>query len=318
MRDLLHSLALLASLLLGLLLGAQSLTATAHATAVSPAASPALPPGPSMSAAVPDPWALQGTDRPALPDDWRTIHSLYVNVHFHPSDRGVAVMLSRHAATSLPDFANRLAVPTGGLVDIYLAHKQDQFVSLQPGPPPTWADGTAWPLRGMIFLRAPDLRAQTSDSLQTVLDHELVHVLIGRAFRGQRVPRWLQEGVAQVYARQYSSATTDTLASGLLGNNMLRMDDLATGFPADPVQARLAYAQSADLVAWLQNEYGPQAIPTIVHDLSMGSGFGAAMRAATGQRVDQVDQQWRRRLASSGLWLKPLVSDTAMFSVGAL
>lgn len=279
---------------------------------------PAWGGSPSMRAATVDVAALAAEPLPALPADFRTIEGVYARVHHHPEDRGVALLLARHAGRSVPDFADRLQAPVGGELDIVLAHTQEQFETLQPGAPPHWADGTAWPHRGLIYLRSPDLRPGTDEPLTTVLDHEIVHVLLGRAFGGKPVPRWLQEGVAQVYARQYTAATTDTLASGLLGRDLMTLQDLATGFPADPLRARLAYAQSADLVAWLQNEHGPETIPVLAREIAQGRGFGAAVRQATGQSVDEIDQAWRSRLTSSGLWLKPLVSDTMMFSVGAV
>lgn len=272
---------------------------------------------PSMRAAPVDVQALAEEGLPTLPTDYRIVEGVYARVHHHPEDRSVALLLARHAGRSIPDFADRLNTPVGGPIEIVLAHTQHEFDTLQPGAPPDWADGTAWPYRGLIFLRAPDLRPGTDEPLTTVLDHEIVHILLGRAFGGRPVPRWLQEGVAQVYARQYTAATTDTLASGLLGRDLMSIEDLATGFPADPMRARLAYAQSADLVAWLQNEHGPDAIPTLAREMSRGRGFGAAMREATGSSVDELDAEWRSRLTSSGLWLKPLVSDTTMFTAAA-
>jgi hypothetical protein len=70
------------------------------------------------------------------------------------------------------------------------------------GPSPEWADATAWPELGAIFLRSPDIRVGGDEPLEQVLDHELVHVLLGRAFGDEQPPIWLQEGVAQVLAKQ--------------------------------------------------------------------------------------------------------------------
>jgi hypothetical protein len=74
------------------------------------------------------------------------------------------------------------------------------FRALQPGQPPTWADATAYPAAGPICLRAPALRSGTDTRLEQVLDHELVHVLLGRAFAPAQPPTWLQEGIARVFA----------------------------------------------------------------------------------------------------------------------
>lgn len=276
------------------------------------------PRGPSMSQAVlPLSWdADQGL--PALPAEWSVVEGHHARIHHDPADHALALDLARHAAASVPAFADRLGIAAGPTIDIVLAHTQEQFDDLQPGSPPDWADGTAWPSRGLVFLRANRIRPGTEEPLPVVLDHEIIHILMGRAFDDQPVPRWLQEGVAQVWARQFTAATTETLAKGLLGRDLLSLSDLASGFPADPVQARLAYAQSADFVAWLQNEHGPQAIPTVVHRMAGGASFGMAMREATGLTTSELDAQWRSRLESSGLWLTPLLSETAFLGVGSV
>ncbi len=280
-------------------------------------ARPALS-APSMSQGVlPAEWSDQ-QGLPALPDEFEVVEGHYARFHHDPADRALALDLARHAASSVPAFADRLGIPAGETIEIVLAHTQEQFDGLQPGAPPDWADGTAWPSRGLIFLRANRIRPGTEEPLPVVLDHEIVHILLGRAFDGRPVPRWLQEGVAQVWARQYTAATTETLAKGLLGRDLLSLSDLASGFPADPVRARLAYAQSADFVAWLQNEHGPQAVPTAVHLMADGSSFGAAMREATGQSTSELDGEWRSRLEASGLWLTPLLSETAFLGLGSL
>jgi len=154
--------------------------------------------------------------------------------------------------------------------------------------------------------------------MDQVLDHEIVHVLLGRAFGPRPVPHWLQEGMAQLLAREYTEATTNALARGLLGDSLISLDGLSAGFPADPVRAQLAYAQSADLVAYIRNRWGQEAIQTLVHELAGGHSFHAAIHTATGQTVEQVDAAWRGHLDQSYLWLRPLVSETALFGLAAV
>ena len=60
--------------------------------------------------------------------------------------------------------AKRLGVPMGRPVDVYLAPDEATFRSLQPGTIPDWADGTAWPTRGLVYLRSPRIRAGTASS----------------------------------------------------------------------------------------------------------------------------------------------------------
>ena len=269
--------------------------------------------------------ALQAEDLDGLfappaevPAGWRTEHGVYARVHAHPDDVRVAHRLSRHAEEAVPRLAEALGVPPGATIDIFVAPTQDRFMEMQPGRPPEWADGTAWPTRGLVFLRTPRLRPGTDEPLEQVLDHELVHIVLGRAFAPRPVPHWLQEGAAQLLARQYTPELTERLAMGQLGDSLFSLDSLTRSFPADPVRARLAYAQSADLVAYLQNTYGKQALPTLTLALAQGADVDEALFQATGKDAIALDQEWRARIASSPMWLGPLVADTTLLGGAAL
>ncbi len=257
-------------------------------------------------------------EAPAPPADWVSLPGTTATVHSEARDQKTALRLSRHAHEAIPRLAKELGVPTGRVMHVFVAATDEQFETMQPGSVPEWADGTAWPMRGLIYLHAPRDRLGGDEPLEQVLDHEIIHVLLGQAFAPRPVPRWLQEGVAQLKARQYSSSQTDALATGMLGGDLMSLDALTRGFPADPVRARLAYAQSADFIAYLQNMYGDQALQTLIREMTAGEPVGLALNSATGQTVRELETEWRSRLQRSPMWLKPLVSDTALFSYAAL
>ena len=287
--------------------------------AFSSAASAASPDGrPGFSAMVEVTVADALLAPPTVPDHWVRESGPYADLVGDERDRAVLRRLSRHLEGSLPRLAGKLGVPAVAGLHVYLAPDAASFESLQPGAPPDWADGTAWPQRGLIFLRAPRLRAGTATPLEVVLDHEVVHVLLGKAFGARPVPRWLQEGVAKVMANEYSPGMTDALASGLLGDSLIPLDRLVAGFPDDPVRAQLAYAQSADLVAFLRNRWGDEGLQVLIANMSAGHGFGPSLLAATGLSTNQLEEAWLGRLTSSPLWLKPLASDGFILGVGAL
>jgi len=262
---------------------------------------------------------------PELPEGWISVRGLQVTVHADPRDRATAQRLQQHADAESPRLADALGVPAGPRMVIVLSPDQEHFMELQPHAPPSWADGTAWPSTGHIYLRAPRSRRGDAAPLIQVLEHELVHIILGRAFAAGstpeeplRVPAWLQEGAAQVLAKEVGPEVTRRIASGSFGSGLLSLEELHRGFPDNAVRARLAYAQSADFVAWMRTEHGEEAFRAFVRASARGTPLGAALRGATGQSLDQLDRAWRARLAQSPLWFVPLVSDTMLFGFAGL
>ena len=86
------------------------------------------------------------------PEGWRTVPGLYTRIHTHPDDLGTARALTDHADASVPELARSLGFPPGATIEIFLAPDTETFRSMQPGRPPDWADGTAWPNRHMAEL----------------------------------------------------------------------------------------------------------------------------------------------------------------------
>jgi hypothetical protein len=243
-------------------------------------------------------------EMPPVPRDWHTETGPYVQIH-GPSDlEAWVVRLARRAATSFPEFAGRLQLPlpyykdaqgSRAYVAVYLVETDEQFQDFQPGKAPVWADGVAYSASGLILLRSPKLRDGTAKPLEQVLDHELIHVLIGRAFAPHHPPRWLQEGIAQVFSGEYSPAMSQQLTMGQLGSPLFSLEELTSGFPRDAVRARLAYAQSADFIQWFVGTFGDEALQTVIKDMSQGMHVRGAIRRSTGESFDALSKRWERR-----------------------
>ncbi|MEZ4242108.1 MAG: peptidase MA family metallohydrolase, partial [Myxococcota bacterium] len=230
--------------------------------------------------------------------------------------------VARHGSRELPALAERLKVPVGTTVHVYVADDDAVFRAIQPGVPPTWADATAWPTLGAVFLRAPQARAGADAPIEQVLEHELVHVLLGRAFASgaaERPPHWLQEGVAQLLAGEIGPEEAATLQRSSLLGGPIPLRSLEHGFPADPRKAQLAYAESADFVAWLVDEHGEEALPALVRASAGGASMRQAVRQATGQYLEDVEATWQARWAPRpGLELAALASGDWVFGLGAV
>ncbi|MBT3221806.1 MAG: hypothetical protein HN348_22235 [Proteobacteria bacterium] len=253
------------------------------------------------------------------PSHFETVKSPFLRVHGAPRDDATLLALAQHGSASMVRLANELRVPIGRTVDVYLAESDEQFARMQPGKAPMWADGTAYAALGAVYLRTPRIRGGQPTPLEVVLDHELIHILLGRAFLPQRVPSWLQEGFAQVYSGEFSPETTRRLAEGMLGGGLIRLDALTRGFPDNPLRARMAYAQSADLISWMRAEHGEEAMQELVEEMARGVEVRVAIRRATGTGLDELDEEWRARLTKGvplSLWA--LFDENVLFGLCGL
>ncbi len=258
------------------------------------------------------------SDLPPIPQGWETIRGPFVQVHGPSENLDTLIRLSRQAEKALPELAASLRVGIGGTTHIYLADSEQRFRDLQPGQAPTWAEGVAYPGMGLILLKSPQIRPGTAEPLEVVLKHELVHVLLGRAFAPEVPPTWLQEGLAQVWAGQVGPETTQTLAQGVAADNLLSLNGLSRGFPSDPVRARIAYAQSADFIGWLRDEYGEEAVGELIRQLANGAAIEGAVHSATGDFIDDIDTRWRGRLQSSGMGLGIFANVDMLFGAAGI
>lgn len=268
---------------------------------------------PELRSAAP---AVVEQGRVALPADWTTTFGRTTQIHSAPEHARTARRLAAHADEAVPRLGEVLGLPAGRRVVVVLAPDEATFDELQPDTPPTWADGTAWPMQNLVFLHAPEARRGDATPLETVFEHELVHIMLGQAFAPRRVPHWLQEGTAQVLAHEVRPDQHERMAS--IGDQLISLRDLTGAWPADPVRAQRAYAQSAHFVAHLRNTYGTDAFRSMVGRMARGQRVEDALFAATGDTLTQIDQDWRARVASSPMWLQQVFTDTTLLGLGGV
>ncbi|TVQ88745.1 MAG: hypothetical protein EA397_16240 [Deltaproteobacteria bacterium] len=272
--------------------------------------------GPSASA--PPPTELRAHRGAEVPAGWHTLQGEHLRMHTSERHLRLGQALLDHADPRVPELSERLGWPGGPPIDVFLATSDAEFRRIQPGTPPGWADATAYPGLGAVYLRAPQARGGDRDPLTRVLDHELVHIVVGRAFAPDRAPTWLQEGLAQLHAGQHDLHAIRKLA-GAAVSGPIPLDQLERAFPKNPHAASLAYAQSVDFLVWLEREYGDEAVPELVERLRRGESLPDAILAVTGEPLHEVDRRWTRRFTGvSGAVWSVLGSPDFMWLLAAL
>jgi hypothetical protein len=203
----------------------------------------------------------------------------------------------------LPTIWNQLNYETGaGVSDeltIRVGINPEQMQSLAPDniQLPDYATGIALPERGMILLTltAPDNWEPVP--VESVLKHELSHLALYRAVGGKPVPRWFSEGLAITQADERSFARVRVLWEGSVQGRLIPLENVSQSFPSRPHQVNLAYAQSADFVAFLrEGQDNLRRFYNLIDAVRNGTSFDRAVVSSYHVPLGYLEREWRYSL----------------------
>ncbi len=142
--------------------------------------------------------------------------------------------------------------------------------------------------------------------LSATLKHELVHLVLHRYIGRDRLPRWLNEGVAQWVSDGYSELLIqkrwDVLRGAVLSGDPPDLDRLADRFPAGRRSLLLAYEASKSAVEFMVSEFGKKPVLNLLDRLSRGQDVDAAFQGALGVYPAEMERLWHRRLRRTSTW----------------
>lgn len=188
-----------------------------------------------------------------------------------------------------------------GTTEIRMGMGREEYeaLALPGGAPPKWAVALAYPAHGIILLNALSL---TEPEGPITLRHELAHVALGQF--SSVWPRWFQEGLAQHLTGERINVTHyAALFRAVTQEKVLHFEDLSDDWPDRPTDVEVAYAQSADFVAWLAGRYGPSPMNQLLELVSQGERFEMAFGKAFRSSLSVEENTWRKSLATRFGWL---------------
>jgi hypothetical protein len=130
----------------------------------------------------------------------------------------------------------------------------------------------------------------------------LAHVALGQFAKSW--PRWFQEGLAQHLAGERIVLTHyAALFRAVTQQKVLHFEDLSEGWPDMPADVEVAYAQSADFVAYLAGHHGPGAMNALIEGVARGEPFEMAFGKAFHSSLGVEEGNWRKGLSTRFGWL---------------
>jgi hypothetical protein len=198
--------------------------------------------------------------------------------------------------------------PVLGKVTVRVVRSAEEFPPLAPAeaPPPSYAQGVAYPGLGLVLLAITAPGAAEGADLEEVFRHELVHVALHEAVGGHHIPTWFNEGTAIQRSGEHPWQRMKTLWDARLSGSLLGLASLDANFPEERAEVSLAYAQSADLVRFLSRNADRARFAALLTRVRGGQPFLQAMTDAYGVDVRRLEYQWREdveRRLNYGPWL---------------
>jgi hypothetical protein len=149
------------------------------------------------------------------------------------------------------------------------------------------------------------------DTLEDVLRHEVMHVLIARATRGRRVPRWFNEGVAMHAERPWALRDTTRVGYALAVGPTLTLDEVGALFAGDRNAQSRAYALAGAFVRTLFADHGRTVVAQLLARVADEVPFEDAYAQVTGQTLGAAEARFWREQRLWTTWV-PLATSTTM------
>jgi hypothetical protein len=182
------------------------------------------------------------------------------------------------------------------------------------GQTPRWVSGFADGSSRVIVLFPDRVSSYPDDNLSILVHHEVTHVLVAQAARGRPVPRWFNEGLATVAAREWGIEDRARYAAAVVGRGPRSTAELDAGFAAGGRRASRSYALSAAFVRWLRAEYGKAMTAHVLEMLGQDMSFPEAFVRATGDPLEVAEHRFFVREAIWHTWVPFLTSTGALWA----
>lgn len=144
-------------------------------------------------------------------------------------------------------------------------------------------------------------------TLEATLKHELCHLELHHHIPGERLPRWLDEGICQWVTGGISEimmyGNRSTLRAAALSNRLISVERLSESFPADGKDLILAYEESRSVVEYIEKEFGTSGVLSILDHMGSGDSVEIAVQKSLSIPLGELEKRWRSSLVRKTLWL---------------
>ena len=145
------------------------------------------------------------------------------------------------------------------------------------------------------------------------LTHEYTHYLVFVKSHN-KTPVWIHEGIAKFEEKRWNNKAGDVitplyetlLALALRDNKLVPIEKMHPSFGKleTAYEAQLAFAQSGSMIEYLVNNWGNEAIVSLLYNLRKTDDYKLSIKMVTDKEFDSFYHSWVRHLKSEKLSVK--------------
>ncbi len=241
----------------------------------------------------------QGLETP-VGQSYRSLRLGDFTLFFHPVDQAYAAHVAAVIDGAQARLRQELSLPNLRGSQVVVAWDPPHFYRLAGSGTPHWAGAVANVEARRIVLKSPRWGDGEPDAGATIR-HEMTHLAVGRITRGNRIPIWLEEGLAvHLSGLPYHAQMQEggvSLARAMATGSLLTLEEMESLHGFNSMNADLAYQEAESAVRFLLERHGRVALMHALAQVGRGKDFSAAFDAATGGGYYRFETEWR-------VWLK--------------
>ena len=225
-----------------------------------------------------------------------------VTVFSPPTLRGAAGEIVTIYPRLKQDVAERIGWPFRVSPTVWLLDDEALFQSMIGRP---YFAAFVQPERGAMVIDNTKMHIRPM-TLETTLKHELCHLLLHQHIPASRLPRWLDEGIAQWASDGFSELLADdgghALRRAVLSENLPSFERVNRYFLLDRPSVQLAYEASRSIVDHMVRQYEVEGLLRLLGALKDGDTPETAFPAALGVSLEDVERGWHDSMGKSDAW----------------
>jgi len=143
-------------------------------------------------------------------------------------------------------------------------------------------------------------------STEATLKHELCHLLLHSHIPEGRIPKWLDEGLAQWVsggmAEIIPNRRNALLTEAVIADRLISLKSLVEAFPRERDDLLLAYEESKSVVSYTIGRYGVESVRRVLEALKQGYEWEEAVAAGLSISFAELEGDWRLDLKKRLTW----------------